>query len=74
MQIFAGPFKVFSMLKKMSTRRSEGAIKVWAVLVLCLNTSELKIYLVPGYSTQEFMVAWVEFESDCGIPRNVHSD
>ena len=70
----AGPFKVFSMLKKRSTRRSEGSLKVWAVLVLCLNTSALKIYLVPGYSTQDFMVAWVEFESDCGIPKKVHSD
>ena len=70
----AGPFKVFSMLKKRNTRRSEGTLKVWAVLVLCLNTSALKIYLVPGYSTQDFMVAWVEFESDCGIPKKVHSD
>ena len=69
-----GPFKVFSMLKKRSTRRSEGSLKVWAVLVLCLNTSALKIYLVPGYSTQDFQVAWVEFESDCEIRKKVHSD
>ena len=70
----AGPFKVYSMLKKRSTRRSEGTLKVWAVLVLCLNTRALKLYLVAGYSTEDFMLAWAEFESECGIPKKVHSD
>ena len=40
----------------------------------CLNTKALRIYLSPGYSTGDFMVSWAEFESDCGIPRKVHSD
>ena len=70
----AGPFQVFSMLKKRNTRRGSGTLKVWAVLVMCLNTRALKIYMAPGYSTEDFMVAWEEFESDCGIPRKVHSD
>ena len=49
-------------------------MKVWAVLVMCLNTRALKIYMAPGYSTGDFMVAWEEFEADCGVPRKVHSD
>ena len=70
----AGPYKVQSMLKKRSTRGSTGSLKVWAVLVVCLNTRALKIFLAPGYSTEDFMIAWKNFESDCGIPRRVHSD
>ena len=42
--------------------------------MLCLNTRALKIYMAPGYSKEDFMVARVEFESDCCIPRKVHSD
>ena len=49
-------------------------MKVWAVLVMCLNTRALKIYLAAGYGTQDFLIAWEEFESDCGVPRRVHSD
>ena len=71
---FAGPFRVFSMLKSRDTRRGTGTMKVWALLVVCLNTRAMKIYLVPGYSTQDFLVSWAEFESECGIPRRVHSD
>ena len=42
--------------------------------IFCLNTRALRIYLAPGYSTGDFLLAWTEFESDCGIPRRVHSD
>jgi hypothetical protein len=62
------------MVKRRGTRSGQGTLKVWAVLVLCLNTRALKIYLAPGYSTADFLLAWTEFESDCGIPRRVHSD
>ena len=70
----AGPFKVSSMLKQRGTRRGQGTMKVWAVLAVCLNTRALKIYMAPGYSTTDFLLAWEELESDCGIPRRVHSD
>ena len=70
----AGPYQVYSMVKKRGTRRGSGTVKVWAVLVMCLNTRALKIYMAPGYSTGDFMVAWEEFEADCGVPRKVHSD
>ena len=70
----AGPYKVSSMVKKRGTRSGQGTLKVWAVLVMCLNTRALKIYLAPGYSTADFLLAWKEFESECGIPRRVHSD
>ena len=70
----AGPYKVSSMVKKRGTRSGQGTLKVWAVLVMCLNTRALKIYLAPGYSTADFLLAWKEFELECGIPRRVHSD
>ena len=70
----AGPYKVTSMLRRRSTRSGQGTMKVWALLVMCLNTRALKIYLAAGYGTQDFLVAWNEFESDCGVPRRVHSD
>ena len=70
----AGPYKVTSMLRRKSTRSGQGTMKVWALLVMCLNTRALKIYLAAGYGTQDFLVAWNEFESDCGVPRRVHSD
>ena len=71
---FAGPYRVSSMLKSRGTRRGTGTMKVWALLVVCLNTRAMRIYLVPGYSTQDFLVTWAEVESECGIPRRVHSD
>ena len=70
----AGPFQVSSMLKRRGTRRGQGTMKVWSVLVMCLNTRALRIYLAPGYSTEDFLLAWTEVVSDCGVPRRVHSD
>ena len=70
----AGPFKVTSMLKRKGTRAGSGSMKVWAVLFLCLNTRAIKIYIAPGYATEDFLLAWTEFVGDCGVPRRVHSD
>ena len=70
----AGPYRVTSMLKRRATRSGQGQLKVWAVLIMCLNTRALKVYLAPGYSTEDFMLAWTEFVADCGVPRRVHSD
>ena len=69
----AGPYQVFSMLKSRGTRRGTGTMKVWALLAVCLNTRALRIYLLPGYSTEDFLVTWAELEADCGIPRRVHT-
>ena len=70
----AEPFKVYTLLKKRSTRRSEGTLKVWGACQILDQARALKIYLAPGYSTDDFMVAWVDFESDCGISKKVHID
>ena len=70
----AGPYKVQSMLKRRTTKSGTGVMKVWAVLVVCLNTRAVKINLAPGYSTEDFLIAWRNLESDCRIPRKVHSD
>ena len=39
----AGPYKVTSMIKRRGTRAGQGTLKVWAVLVVCLNSRALKI-------------------------------
>ena len=70
----AGPYFVQSMAKKRGTRLGTGSFKVWAVLAVCLNTRAVKIYIAPGYSTKDFLLAWECLEAECGIPRRVHSD
>ena len=37
-----GPYKVTSMIKKRGTRAGQGTLKVFAVLVVCLNSRALK--------------------------------
>ena len=70
----AGPYMVVSMMKKKSTRAGSAKMKVWALLIMCLNTRALKVYLLPGYGTEDFLLGWTEFIAECGIPRRVHSD
>ena len=70
----AGPYVVKSMVKGKSTRAGGAKFKVWAVLIMCLNTRALKVYLSPGYGTDNFLLAWTEFIAECGVPRHVHSD
>jgi len=70
----AGPYMALSMIKKKSTRAGSAKMKVWALLIMCLNTRALKIYLLPGYGTADFLLGWTEFIAECGVPRRVHSD
>ena len=70
----AGPYLVQSMVKRRNTRIGTGSLKVWAVVAVCLNTRAVKIYIAPGYSTRDFLIAWDCLEAECGIPRRVHSD
>ena len=51
-----------------------GTMKVWAVLIVCLQTKAVKIYMVGGLSTEDFLLAWQSFESDHGQPMIAHSD
>lgn len=63
-----GPHSVHAMTNKRAT------LKVWNVLFVCLNTKAIAMYLAPGYSTNDFFVAYDSFISERGIPTTVHSD
>ena len=53
----AGPFLVKKEGASKVTRRNTGTMKVWAVLIVCLQTKAVKIYMVGGLSTEEFLLA-----------------
>ena len=63
-----GPYTVKSMTNKRAT------MKVWVVILLCLNTKAVSMELAPGYSTDDFLLAYGTHVSQRGIPLMVHSD
>ena len=63
-----GPHVVKAMTNKRAT------MKVWIVIFLCLNTKAVSIELAPGYSTQDFLMAYTCHVSTRGVPVLVHSD
>ena len=63
-----GPYTVKAMTNKRAT------MKVWIVILLCLNTKAVSMELAPGYSTDDFLLAYGTHVSQRGIPLIVHSD
>ena len=49
-------------------------MKVWVVIFICLNTKAVSMELAPGYSTNDFMLAYSSYVSQRGEPGFVHSD
>ena len=63
-----GPHVVKAMTNKRAT------MKVWVVLFLCLNTKAINIELAPGYSTKDFLLAYMCHTNQRGVPVIVNSD
>ena len=63
-----GPNTVKAMVNKRAT------MKIWIVLFLCLNTKAISIELAPGYSTEDFLCAYMCHINQRGTPVLVHSD
>ena len=63
-----GTLTVHAMTNKRST------LKVWNVIAVCLNTKAVTMHLAPGYSTEDFFIAYDSHVYDRGVPANVHSD
>ena len=63
-----GPLEVKSMTNKRST------MKVWVVILVCLNTKAVCMELAPGYSTKDFLLAYHVHQSRHGVPSYVYSD
>ena len=63
-----GPITVKAMVNKRTY------MKVWVVIFVCLNTKAVSMELSPGYSTNDFLLAFSSHVSVRGIPLYVHSD
>ena len=63
-----GPITVKSMTNKRST------MKVWITIFVCLNTKAVSMEIAPGYSTEDFLLAYETHHSSRGIPNFVYSD
>ena len=70
----AGPFLCKREGASKTTRRNSGTIKMWAVLVVCLQTKAVKIYVAGGLSTSDFLLVWDSFIADHGQPAIAYSD
>ena len=70
----AGPFVCKREGASKRTRRNPGTMKVWAVLFVCLQVKAVKIYLVGGLHTEDFLLAWDSFAADHGQPAVAYSD
>ena len=70
----AGPFLCKKEGGSKVTRSNKGTVKVWAVLIVCLQVKAVKIYLAGGLSTEDFLLAWDSFVADHGRPHIAHSD
>ena len=65
---FCGPIVVKCMVNKRAT------MKIWVTIFVCLNTKAVSLELAPGYSTDDFMLAYETHYNCRGIPSFVHSD
>ena len=70
----AGPFVCKREGASKTTRRNPGTMKVWAVLIVCLQVKAVKIYLVGGLHTEDFLLAWDSFVADHGQPLVAYGD
>ena len=57
-----------------TTRRNTGTMKVWAVLIVCLQTKAVKIFLAGGLGTEDFLLVWDGFVADHGQPQIAYGD
>ena len=63
-----GPYTVKSMTNK------RACLKVWITIFVCLNTKAVSMELAPGYSTEDFLLAYTNQTEQRGVPSMVHSD
>ena len=65
---FARPYHVKAM------GNSRCYMKSWGLVIICQNTRAIKMYATAGYSTDDFLTAYLRFTSNCGNPLLVVSD
>ena len=52
-----GPYLMKADIRRRSTRRDEGRLKVWLLVFVCSITSGAKLYLCRDYSEEGFLQA-----------------
>ena len=60
------------IIKAMVNKRAK--MKVWVVIFVCVNVKAVSMELAPGYSTNDFLLAYSSHASQRGEPLFVHSD
>ena len=60
------------MIKSMVNSRAN--MKVWPLIIVCLNTGAVQILLMHNYGAESFLLQWSHFTSLRGNPRTVVSD
>ena len=50
---FAGPYKVKAM------GNSRAYVKSWGLVIVCQNTRAIRMYATAGYSTDDFLTAFL---------------
>ena len=65
---FAGPYRVKAM------GNSRAFLKVWGLVIICQNSRAVKMLATAGYSTDDFLTAYLRFTSNFGCPLLVVSD
>ena len=70
----AGPFVCKREGASKTTTRNPGTMKVWAALFVCLQVKAVKIYLIGGLHTEDFLLCWDSFVADHGQPLVAYSD
>ena len=71
---FAGFFKISTGLRNTRQNKGVASMKVWALLIACLNTKAISILVVPGYDTNSLVLALQSHVAERGAPAWVHSD
>ena len=70
----AGPIMMKADVRRRSGKHDDGRVNIWIVIIVCSNTSAVKLYLARDYSEAGFLKAWAQHVADWGDPHLVYSD
>ncbi|KAH7702853.1 Pao retrotransposon peptidase domain-containing protein [Aphelenchoides avenae] len=70
---FLGPITVRWNWKQGGTQRSD-PMKIWVLLVVCMSSRAVALYVVQDLSTESFLLAFRQFVAEHGKPRLITSD
>ena len=69
-----GPLEVRDDIRDKTTRYVQVYRKMWGVVVVCLGTHAVMLYLARGYSMEDFMFVWTRHTANWGVPLSIYMD